>query len=281
MVYEAIQAGQRLRRYAPCAFCVVRHKGLCSGIDAKDFEGSSALESAHAAIRIFDEGEAIYAAGDHSDFVFNLISGWVVLHRDLPDGRRQIVKVLQPGSLFGMEPAGCDLNHGATAITEVSVCPIGRTELDQLRSRVSALNEHFILMLERDNNLLFHMQAMIGQCNAKERISALLTYLVTSAGAETTSRASTSIQVPLTQRQIGEATGLSAAYVNRTLRRLREDGVFDFRNGTLTVMRPVKLQSLRAWRQRMLPAEEEAAVAPSARRAFPRAEPPGRAAAQL
>jgi CRP/FNR family transcriptional regulator len=234
------------RRQVRCPFCVLRHRGLCQGVGDQDVEGSSALESSHAPVRVYEEGEMIYAQGDPSEHVFNLMSGWVALHRDMADGRRQIIQFLLPGAMFGAEPAGRDLGHGATAITNASACPISRTRLDDLRHQIPSLNERFILILERDNHHLFEMQATIGQGSARERIGSLLGELAATSAGEAPIQARVAIRMPLTQRHIAEATGLTPIHVNRVLRQLRENGVVELHNGTLTVMNPEKLQGLRA-----------------------------------
>jgi CRP-like cAMP-binding protein len=226
-----------------CALCVLRHKGLCQGVDDQDIDASSALEASHAPIRVYEEGDVIYAQGDPSEYVFNLVSGWVALHRDLADGRRQIIQFLQPGAMFGAEPLDRDLGHGATALTNASACPIRREKLDNLRHRVQSLNERFIFMLERSNHHLFEMQATIGQGTARERIAGLLNELAATAAGETPIRPGATIKIPLTQRQIAEATGLTPIHVNRILRLLRVDGVVEIHNGMLTVMNPEKLQT--------------------------------------
>jgi CRP/FNR family transcriptional regulator, anaerobic regulatory protein len=262
------QGANRDRRQVPCAFCVLRHKGLCRGVDDHDADGSAALESSHSPIRVYEEGEAIFVQGDPSEHVFNLISGWVALHRDLADGRRQIVQILQPGAMFGAEPAGHELGHGATAITNASACPIERTKLDELRRQIPSLNERFILMLEQANHRLFEMQTTIGQGSARERIGGLLSELAGAAIGEVTIDAGAVVRMPLTQRHIAEATGLTAIHVNRILRLLREDGVVEVHNGTLRIMNPVKLRSLRTQPAHPLAAEarEAASRAPPVHR---------------
>jgi CRP/FNR family transcriptional regulator, anaerobic regulatory protein len=246
------------RRQVPCAFCVLRHRGLCQGVDDQDVAGSAALNASHSPIRVYEEGETIFAQGDRSQYVFNLISGWVALHRDLSDGRRQIIQILQPGAMFGAEPAGQELGHGATAITNASACPIERTKLDELRHQISSLNERFILMLEQANHHLFESQTTIGQGSAAERIGGLLSELAAAAAGEGPIHAGAVIRMPLTQRHIAEATGLTAIHVNRILRLLREDGVIELHNGMLTVINAVKLKALRAPGASPIPAMREA-----------------------
>jgi hypothetical protein len=51
-------------------------------------------------------------------------------------------------------------------------------------------------------------------------------------------------KIPLTQRHIADATGLTSIHVNRVLRRLREGGVVEFQNGVLAVLDPDRLYAL-------------------------------------
>jgi CRP/FNR family transcriptional regulator len=242
MTFISSDLGGRLKQ--KCSHCALRYRGLCRGIGDQDDDGVAALESSHAPIRVYDAGDVIYAQGDAGEHVFNLISGWVALHRDLADGRRQIVQFLLAGALFGVEPANRDLSHGATAITNASACPIARPKLDDLRRDHPSLNERFIWLLQQDSHRLFEMQAMIGQGSAKERICGLLKELALAAAGEASISNGATLRVPLTQRHIGEATGLTSIHVNRVLRQLREDRVVEFHDGVLTVVNLAKLSAL-------------------------------------
>ncbi len=240
----AVNNSMTTRARPQCPICVLRHRGLCQGIDGQDLSGSAALESSHSAVRIYDAGEMVYVQGDPSDHVFNLISGWVALHRDLADGRRQIIRFLLPDALFGVEPAGRDLGHGATAITNASVCPIGRAKLDDLRRQTRSFNERFVTLLEHDQHRAIEMLTTIGQGSAKERIAGLLSELALTAAGQISIQAGAAFKVPLTQRHIAEATGLTSIHVNRILRQLREDRIVEFQHGVLSIVDPEKLYTL-------------------------------------
>jgi CRP/FNR family transcriptional regulator, anaerobic regulatory protein len=191
-----------------CAVCVMRHQGLCQGVDDQDEVGSAMLSASHAPIRVYDAGDVIYDQGDPEEHVFILVSGWVALHRDLADGRRQIIQFLQPGAMFAVEPAGEPLSHGATTLTNASICPIATTRLGDLRQQVPSLNERFIQLLEQDIRHLFELQATLGRARAKERVAALLCELALIASGPTPLAQGARIKVPLTQRLIADAAGL-------------------------------------------------------------------------
>ena len=227
----------------PCSYCAARRKGLCLGINDSDADGIAALESARSAIRLYDPGEIIYEQGDASEHVFNLVSGWVALHRDIADGRRQITRFLLPGAVFGAEPAGEELGHTATAITNAIVCPIAIAKLYELRRRIPSLNEQFILVLEHDSQNAIKALTSLGQGTAKERIGFLLRDLaVTAVGEDRVNAGAAVIKMPLTQRHIAQATGLTSIHVNRVLRQLREDQVIELHDGVLSIIDPRKLR---------------------------------------
>src|SRR5271157_4172608 len=138
---------------SPCAYCIVRRVGMCQGYGKGEDLDLSRLEAAHLPVRVYDPGDIIYRQGESSDHVFNVISGWVDLHQDMPDGRRQISQFLFSGAVFGLKPRGVSFSHGATAITATSICAIPTVRLDDLRQHSPAFNEHYIWMLQRENHL--------------------------------------------------------------------------------------------------------------------------------
>jgi CRP/FNR family transcriptional regulator, anaerobic regulatory protein len=229
---------------AGCSYCTSRHKGLCGGVEEDDATGEQALQAAHSPVRVCAAGEVIYRQGDPSDHIFNLISGWVSLHRETIDGRRQIIRFLLPGASFGVELAGDAFNHTAVALTPCSVCPMERSKFDKLRHQIASVNERLLQLLEYDNCHAIETLALLGLGCARERVEALLSELALRAADGTSLRAGAAVRMPLTQLQIAEATGMTAIHVNRVIRQLREIGVFDLRDGELTVIDPQKMRKL-------------------------------------
>jgi CRP/FNR family transcriptional regulator len=229
---------------AGCSYCSSRHKGLCEGVEDDDEIGQQVLEAAHSPVRVYAAGEFIYRQGDPSDHIFNLISGWVSVQREVVDGRRQIIRFLLPGASFGVELAGAALNHTALALTACRVCPIERSKFDKLRHRIPSLNEQLLLLLAHDNRHAIETLSLLGLGRAKERVGALMCELALRVAGGTSLRRGLVVKVPVTQLQIAEATGMTAIHVNRVLRQLREIGVLELRDGELTVIDPNKMRAL-------------------------------------
>jgi CRP-like cAMP-binding protein len=227
-----------------CAYCPSRHSGLCLGVADDDAAAIAALEAARSPIRLYDPGDIIYAQGDKSGYLFNLVSGWICLHRDMTDGRRQIIRFMVPGASFGVAPSGEDLDHTATVITSATVCQISNKRFDELRSEFPSVNERFIQLLEQEIHSAAKALTTLGLGTAKERIGGLLRDLSVMAIGEDSIRPGVVLDVPLTQRHIAEATGLTSIHVNRILRLLREDRVVDLREGKLTIIDAGKLRRI-------------------------------------
>jgi len=228
----------------PCSFCPSRNKAACQGIEPQDRSGLAALEAARSATRVYEAGDIICAQGDPSDYIFNLISGWVETHRDMADGRRQIVAFLQPGAIFGVDLPGEELSQTATAITKTVVCPIKTSKFEELRRSFPAFNEQYVSLLLQENRNLVRTLTRVSQGSAKERIGGLLWSLALNAVGEDVFKLGVVIPMPLTQRHIAEATGLTSIHVNRVLRQLREEQILELRDGKLIAVNAKKLRAI-------------------------------------
>jgi CRP-like cAMP-binding protein len=223
-----------------CAYCAARPLGLCSALDAS--EAFSELRNARRAVRFIDAGSPVYRQGDPCGDALNLVSGWLVQHQDLEDGRRQVLRILLPGAIVGHQAAGLTaMTHGTTALTPASLCVLPAARLTELRQRHPGLNERYLWMLERDSQLAVDHLISIGQRDARERVAALLLELAIRSTGRADFEPGETLAIPLTQVLIGEATGLTAIHVNRMIRRLREDRVLDFHERKLTIIDPERL----------------------------------------
>jgi CRP/FNR family transcriptional regulator len=226
-----------------CVYCAARPLGVCGALG--DGEAFRELKESRRAVRVLDAGLPIYRQGDPAGDLFNLVSGWVVQYQDLEDGRRQVLRFLVPGALFGYEPSGVKgMCHGAEALTNASLCVIPAVRMTELRHRHDAFNERFLWMVERDSHLAFDHMMSLGQRDARERVAHLLLELAVRSSGHLPVTPGEVFKIPLNQPLIAEATGLTAIHVNRMLRRLREDQILDFHHGRLTVIHPEQLVAL-------------------------------------
>lgn len=225
-----------------CALCKVRVSGHCGAI-GEDGRSLAALDAAHAPLRVLQAGETIYHQGDRSDRLFNLISGWVALQQDAPDGQRHILQFVLPGGSFGLEPEGSVLGHSAMTLTTTTLCTVRRARHDQLRLEHPDFNERFLWLMQREVRVAQDTLGNMAHGSAAARVAHLVWELaIRSLGRRPSS--GERIWAPITQVHLAMATGLTPIHVNRVLRRFRQQDLMELRSQGLIVHDPRALEQL-------------------------------------
>lgn len=218
-----------------CRFCQVRQRNICRAMT--DSRELAALEAARSGTIVVRPHETIYRQGAPVENVYNVLSGWVALYQTLSDGRRQIVALLLPGDVFGIEPDGLPvMTCSAEALSSASLCVIPRERAADLRARFPAYGETFLSFVEREYALAIEHITSIGRRTALERIAHLLIEIVTRVKRHYPLADGETAQLPLTQSEIGDMLGLTGVHVNRMLRQLREDGLVDVQPGSVRII---------------------------------------------
>ena len=189
---------------------------------------SEHFRSYAARVDLIHEGQA-----PHAVFVF--LSGWGYRYKQMEDGRRQILAIFLPGDC-------CDLNnqllvamdHSIGTITPATVA----TLLPEAVARVMAgsLRLQQALWWEALVNIAVQREwtVNLGQRSAFERVAHLLCELFIRMRAVGGTNGNV-CEMPLTQVDMADATGLSAVHANRTLQELRAAGLIVLRDKLLTV----------------------------------------------
>lgn len=206
---------------------------------------ASVIEGIASQYRTIPAGTDIYSEGEESDDLYMVIDGWVFQHQILEDGRRQILDFALPGSLLGFQPdRGAEMTHAAEALTTATVAVIPRDRLGEFLSRDPEFGLRVISAAAGALNTAYESLTDVGRRTAREAVAHLLLRLFSRICALTPQVAGTAIKFPLTQEHIGDALGLTAVHVCRTMRCLREKGVVELHNGRLSVMDPKALADI-------------------------------------
>ncbi len=180
-------------------------------------------------------GEILRMQGEPDPQVYILLSGWVACSIIVGESARQIVKVHLPGDLVGMPslaaPTACDTIE---AVSAAKLGVIETTAIGQVFSSNPRLAALLFLVSQQERVLLMERLASIGRTSAASRIAALILELRTRLRRNDPTIENV-VPVPLTQEDIGDMTGLTPVYVNRTLRQLRTSGIATWRRGVITI----------------------------------------------
>ena len=210
-----------------------RKLGSFADLSADDV---AALDQLAGAARPFEAGHELIRQGSRPENVFLLEEGWACRHKITPDGARQIVAYLIPGDL-------CDIHifilktmdHGISLLSDAKVAAVPKqTMLDLMRTRPVVAEALFWATLV-DEATLREWLVNMGQRDAFERMAHLFCEMwvrTCEVGLVTDQR----FFLPLTQHELGDTIGLTAVHTNRTLQRMRAEGLISLSNRQLTIL---------------------------------------------
>lgn len=187
-------------------------------------------------------GREIYAEGEPSDDLYIVTEGWAFQHQILEDGRRQILDFALPGTWLGFQPQpGMEMPHTAESLTDTTVAVIPRERLGEIFAREPEFALRFVSAAAGALNYAYESLTDVGRRTAREAVAHLLLRLFCRASALCPCDGAAQVEFPLTQEHIGDALGLTAVHVCRTLRALREEGVVNLCKARLAILDPQQL----------------------------------------
>jgi CRP-like cAMP-binding protein len=192
-------------------------------------------EAASARIRHFGPREDVVREGDRPHPINLILDGWAYRYKALEDGRRQITAFLLPGDI-------CDLgmmilkqmDHSIGTLTAVTVAEIPAEiilKLTTAHPRLARAVWWYSLVEEATSR---EWITNLGQRTAFERLAHLFCELFLRLRAVGLTDGN-SCELPLTQEQLADASGMTSVHVNRTLLSLREAGLIDLKGKILTI----------------------------------------------
>lgn len=196
----------------------------------------TALDLLERRERVVRRGATLLRENDQVPEMFVLKKGRMMNYVLLPDGSRQILRVLFPGDILNM--AGLMYRHSPETLVALSdsvVCPFERGALGMLIERQPRLSAIIMVANQIERMALTDRLAAFGRTSAKARVAALLLEIRNRMRTIDTSITS-SFAPGLTQEEIGDATGLTAVHVNRMLRQLEEDCLIARAGGIVTFL---------------------------------------------
>ena len=201
-----------------------------------------AIENACRQVREVQARRDLIREGDQPSFIYVMLDGWAIRYKMLENGRRQISAFLHPGDLFDLNLYVLrEMDHSIGAVSAITVAEISRPTFEALTDHhpriTKALMWHQLAMtaLERE------WVANVGRRTAYQRISHLLCELfvrLKSIGMTD----GISFRFPATQDDLADATGITSVHVNRTLGRMKREGLIRIDGKDVTILRPEALQ---------------------------------------
>ncbi|GGE86654.1 Crp/Fnr family transcriptional regulator [Sphingomonas prati] len=187
----------------------------------------AALAKLAVASRPVVRGQHLIREGDDPTHVFLILDGWAQRYKVLPDGKRQIVAFLMPGDLcdthvFILEK----MDHSISMMSPGKVVSIPADDMLAIINAFPRIAQALWWCTLVDEGILREWLVNIGTREAYSRIAHLFCELYVRAGAVARG-GNGDFFMPLTQADVGEALGLTAIHVNRTIKALKQSGLVD------------------------------------------------------
>lgn len=217
-----------------CMACPLRAR---RAFKSKPDDELAFIESLKMQHRRVPAGTEIVHHGQPDAELFTLFSGWAIRHKTLSDGRRQILNILLPGDLLGLQASLLDAaEHSIEALTDVEVCVFPRRKIWHLFERMPQLAYELAWLGAREECMVDENLTSVGQRSARERMAALLIGLYRRCEHLDMVDADGSFAFPLTRQHLADTLGLSLVHTIKTWSHLRRMNMFHHANGRMRVL---------------------------------------------
>ena len=178
--------------------------------------------------------EQTFTIKKYQDFLFQndlknryiiINNGWACRYSDLKDGSRQIINFYLPGDIINpfVLNAANEINS-IFSITSLYISVFNQETLHQLLTHNTTLDSIYKQMMCAEEALLAEQVVRIGRRSAYQRTVHLLLELFHRLKIIGLVHQNT-FTMPLTQELLADTLGMSTVHMNRTLHKLRDEGL--------------------------------------------------------
>lgn len=197
----------------------------------------AALEQLCRNPRTYRQGTDLIHEGDKPQSVFLILKGWAFRYKQLADGSRQIMAYLLPGDLCDIQIFLFEkMDHSIGLLSDAEVVKIPAAEILDLMDRFPRIERALMWATLVDEATLREWLLNVGQRSALQRVSHLISELCVRLSVVGLVDEEGAFTLPLTQTELADTTGMTTVHTNRTLQRLRKDGLIATSHGRLTIL---------------------------------------------
>ncbi|WP_244507778.1 Crp/Fnr family transcriptional regulator [Methylobacterium phyllostachyos] len=194
-----------------------------------------AIERLPVVTRILEASRDIIYEDNSSAHCCVILDGWTCCYQLLANGRRQILSFHVPGDLPDLQSLYLPSpDFGMATVTRASVAFVPHTHLRRLAQQSPAMAQAFwreVVVTAATHRAWI---TSLGRRDARQKVAHLFCELYLRL--EAASLAGDHIMpMPLRQNDLADALGLTSVHMNRVLRNMRTEGLFDLRSRRLKI----------------------------------------------
>jgi CRP-like cAMP-binding protein len=164
-----------------------------------------------------------------------LLAGFAFRSKIVANGGRQILSIHVPGDMVDLQHALLGTaDHNIQMLTTGDVALVSAEAVQEIAFRRPTVGRAMWMDTLVDGSIFREWIANVGRRDARTRISHLLCEFAVRLHAAGLSEGDR-YELPMTQEQLGDATGMTPVHVNRTLQSLRNDGLIGRDKRAITI----------------------------------------------
>jgi CRP-like cAMP-binding protein len=202
----------------------------------------AALAALPLRLKAVAENRDIVREGERPTECCLILDGLVCRYKVVAGGRRQIVSFHLPGDLPDLQSLHLDvMDHSLATLTPARVGFISHDDIRAVVNSYPRIRHALDKYVRVDGSIFREWVANVGRRTARERIAHVICECFVRMQALGLVHRET-FELPLTQGEIGDATGLSNVHVNRTMQELRRQSLIHTRGKVHTILNWEQLQ---------------------------------------
>jgi len=165
-----------------------------------------------------------------------LLNGFAFRQKLLTNGDRQIISIHIPTEFIDLQNGLLEIaDHSVRSLGPSEIAAVPREALMELADARPVIRRALWIDTLIDSSIFREWVVNVGRRDSRARLAHLLCEL--AVRLERIGRGRNGMfDLPITQEQLADATGLTAVHTNRTLQSLRRDGLIQMSNGILQVL---------------------------------------------
>ncbi|MGF1475465.1 MAG: Crp/Fnr family transcriptional regulator [Geminicoccaceae bacterium] len=198
---------------------------------------------------VVDAGATIILEENASPHLYTILDGWAFRHKQLLDGRRQILNFALPGDLVGLQMALMDeMEHTVTALTRTTLCVFQRSKIWNVFKEFPDLSFSMTWLAAREEQMIDTHLLSVGQRSSLERAAHLILHLYDRA-AHVGYAGDDTMATPFTQTHFSDALGITNVHTSRTIKKLQQSELITWANDRIEIRDRQGLERLAEYEQ--------------------------------
>ncbi len=201
---------------------LVRKLAYRVNLDVADREALLALPHQ---MKTMESHHYIVREGDRAQHSCLMLSGFSVRHKTVGSGSRQIVAIHMKGDVVDLQNSLLEVaDHSVQMLTAGKVAVIPRDEIVRIAFERPTIGKAMWLDTLVDGSIFRESVANVGRRDGYTRLAHLLCEFALRLRLAGLSNGN-DYELPMTQEQLADATGLTSVHLNRMIRLLEAQGL--------------------------------------------------------